>query len=85
MPTVPTYQDTQQHVALRPEYTEGLTASADADAFGTAIGRGMQNAATGLGTLADAVVKVEQPTPPRIARRNSATGRARRFMARAAS
>jgi len=60
MPTVPTYQDTQQHVALRPEYTEGLAASADADAFGAAIGLGIQNAATGLGTLADAVAKVEQ-------------------------
>lgn len=60
MPTVPTYQDTQQHVALRPEYTEGFTVKADAEAFGAAIGRGMQNAATGLGTLADAVVTVEE-------------------------
>src|SRR5436853_559958 len=32
MPTVPTYQDTQQHVALRPEYTEGFTVKADSEA-----------------------------------------------------
>lgn len=60
MPTVPTYQDTQQHVPLRPEYTEGFTVQADAKAFGAAIGKGMQNAATGLGTLGEAVVKVEE-------------------------
>ncbi len=60
MPTVPTYQDTQQHVALRPEYTEGLTVQADAEAFGSAIGKGMQGLATGMGTLGDAVVEVEK-------------------------
>lgn len=60
MPTVPTYQDTQQHIALRPEYTEGFTVKADAEAFGSAIGKGMQGLATGMGTLGDAVVQVEQ-------------------------
>ncbi|MBB3590608.1 hypothetical protein FHX08_000952 [Rhizobium sp. BK529] len=60
MPTVPTYQDTQQHVALRPEYTEGFTVQADAEAFGAAIGKGMQGLASGMGTLGDAVVKVEE-------------------------
>jgi hypothetical protein len=60
MPTVPTYQDTQQHVALRPEYTEGFTVKADAEAFGSAIGKGMQGLATGMGTLGEAVVQVEQ-------------------------
>jgi len=60
MPTVPTYQDTQQHVPLRPEYTEGFTVQADAEAFGSAIGKGMQGLATGMGTLGDAVVEVEK-------------------------
>lgn len=60
MPTVPTYQDTQQHVALRPEYTEGFTVKADAEAFGSAIGKGMQGLATGMGALGEAVVQVEQ-------------------------
>lgn len=60
MPTVPTYQDTQQRVALRPEYTEGFTVRADAEAFGAAIGRGMQGLASGLGTLGDAAVQVEE-------------------------
>ena len=60
MPTVPTYQDTQQHVALRPEYTEGFTVKADAEAFGSAIGKGMQGLATGMGTLGEAVVEVEK-------------------------
>ncbi|GAA3112807.1 hypothetical protein GCM10010520_66240 [Rhizobium viscosum] len=60
MPTVPTYQDTQQHVALRPEYTEGFTVQADAEAFGSAIGKGMQGLATGMGTLGEAVVEVEK-------------------------
>ncbi|WP_416063933.1 hypothetical protein ACK9YZ_11870 [Rhizobium sp. ZK1] len=60
MPTVPTYQDTQPHIALRPEYTEGFTVKADAEAFGSAIGKGMQGLATGMGTLGDAVVQVEQ-------------------------
>ncbi|MBB3461520.1 hypothetical protein [Rhizobium sp. BK377] len=60
MPTVPTYQDTQQRVALRPEYTEGFTVRADAEAFGAAIGKGMQGLATGMGTLGEAVVEVEK-------------------------
>ncbi|MBB3393303.1 hypothetical protein FHT82_006097 [Rhizobium sp. BK275] len=60
MPTVPTYQDTQQHVALRPEYTEGFTVKADAEAFGSAIGKGMQGLATAMGTLGEAVVEVEK-------------------------
>lgn len=60
MPTVPTYQDTQQHVPLRPEYTEGFTVKADAEAFGSAIGKGMQGLATGMGTLGEAVVEVEK-------------------------
>jgi hypothetical protein len=60
MPTVPTYQDTQQHVPLRPEYTEGFTVQADAEAFGSAIGKGMQGLATGMGTLGEAVVEVEK-------------------------
>ncbi|MBW9054879.1 hypothetical protein [Rhizobium mesosinicum] len=60
MPTVPTYQDTQQHIALRPEYTEGFTVKADAEAFGSAIGKGMQGLATGMGALGNAVVQVEQ-------------------------
>ncbi|MBB3412033.1 hypothetical protein FHT87_006003 [Rhizobium sp. BK316] len=60
MPTVPTYQDTQQHIALRPEYTEGFTVKADAEAFGSAIGKGMQGLATAMGTLGEAVVEVEK-------------------------
>ncbi len=60
MPTVPTYQDTQAHVALRPEYSEGFTVKADAEAFGSAIGKGMQGLATGMGALGEAIVQVEQ-------------------------
>lgn len=58
MPTVPRYQDTQQHVALRPEYTEGLSVRADAEAFGAGVGRGMQVLARGLETASDAMVRV---------------------------
>jgi uncharacterized protein (TIGR02594 family) len=60
MPTVPLYQDTQQRVALRPEYTEGYTVRADADAFGASIGRGMQSAANGLDNAADAAMRVQE-------------------------
>ncbi|OHV24947.1 hypothetical protein EOS93_25170 [Rhizobium sp. RMa-01] len=60
MPTVPLYQDTQQRVALRPEYTEGYNVRADADAFGASIGRGMQSAANGLGAAADAALRVQE-------------------------
>ncbi|MDO5895508.1 hypothetical protein [Agrobacterium sp. Azo12] len=52
MPTVPLYQDTQQRVALRAEYSENFTTRADADAFGAGIGRGMQALGKGMGTAA---------------------------------
>ncbi|WP_313616379.1 hypothetical protein [Agrobacterium sp.] len=52
MPTVPLYQDTQQRVALRPEYSENFTTRADADAFGAGIGRGMQALDKGMETAA---------------------------------
>jgi hypothetical protein len=52
MPTVPLYQDTQQRVALRAEYSENFTTRADADAFGAGIGRGMQALGKGMETAA---------------------------------
>ncbi|MBD9390282.1 hypothetical protein IB237_24070 [Agrobacterium sp. AGB01] len=52
MPTVPLYQDTQQRVALRPEYSENFTTRADADAFGAGVGRGMQALGKGMETAA---------------------------------
>lgn len=58
MPTVPTYQDTQNRVSLRPEYTEGFTVRADAEAFGAGIGRGMQSVANGLDVVGEAVKQV---------------------------
>jgi len=60
MPTVPLYQDTQQRVSLRPEYTQGFNVRADADAFGASIGRGMQSAANGLGMAAEAATRVQE-------------------------
>lgn len=60
MATVPTYLETQQRVALRPEYTEKNTVLADADSFGAAVGRGMQQAAAGLDALADAREQVRR-------------------------
>ncbi|SOC92470.1 Muramidase (phage lambda lysozyme) [Rhizobium sp. AN5] len=60
MARVPLYQDTQQRVALRPEYTEKMTVLADPDAFGAGIGRGMRSVANGLEVAAEGVNSVRQ-------------------------
>jgi muramidase (phage lysozyme) len=57
---VPLYQDSQDRVALRPEYTETLVGGATADAFGSAIGKGLQSVASGMDVAAEAVQRVQQ-------------------------
>lgn len=57
---VPLYQENEERVALRPEYTETLVGGATADAFGSAIGRGLQNVASGMDVAAEAVQRVQQ-------------------------
>ncbi len=49
------YQENQDRVALRPEYTETLVGGATADAFGSAIGKGLQSVASGMDVAAEAV------------------------------
>ncbi|MBB3592703.1 hypothetical protein FHX08_003047 [Rhizobium sp. BK529] len=55
MVKVPLYQESEERVALRPEYTETLVGGATADAFGSAIGKGLQSVAGGMDVMADAV------------------------------
>jgi muramidase (phage lysozyme) len=57
---VPLYEDNQERVALRPEYTETLVGGATADAFGSAIGKGLQSVATGMDVAAEAVKSVQK-------------------------
>lgn len=59
MPTIPTYLDTQNRVALDPEFQKGLTVTADPDAFGAGIGRSMQSVARGLGAISDAATQLQ--------------------------
>ncbi|PBB40564.1 hypothetical protein CK222_27330 [Mesorhizobium sp. WSM3866] len=56
MPTVPEYQS---DVSLRPIYRQDLEPNATPDAFGAAIGRGMQGAAAGLDKFADVAAQVK--------------------------
>jgi uncharacterized protein (TIGR02594 family) len=58
MPTVPTYQDTQQRVFLQPRDAH-FQIDADPDANGAAIGRGLEALSTGVGDLGDAVTHVQ--------------------------
>ncbi|MBB3655819.1 muramidase (phage lysozyme) [Rhizobium sp. BK650] len=60
MVKVPLYQENQDRVALRPEYTETLAGGATADAFGSAIGKGLQSVASGMETAAEAVQRVQE-------------------------
>ncbi|EJJ29689.1 hypothetical protein [Rhizobium sp. CF142] len=60
MVKVPLYQENQDRVALRPEYTETLVGGATADAFGSAIGKGLQSVASGMDVAAEAVQRVQQ-------------------------
>ncbi len=60
MVKVPLYQENQDRVALRPEYTETLVGGATADAFGSAIGKGLQSVASGMDMAAEAVQRVQQ-------------------------
>lgn len=60
MVKVPLYQENQDRVSLRPEYTETLVGGATADAFGSAIGKGLQSVAGGMGVMADALQQVQQ-------------------------
>jgi muramidase (phage lysozyme) len=57
---VPLYQENQDRVALRPEYSETLVGGATADAFGSAIGKGLQSVASGMDTAAEAVQRVQE-------------------------
>lgn len=57
MVTVPTYQ---RNVSLRPDYQQGIDVHATPEAFGAAIGRGMQQAAGGIGQVADAMRQVRE-------------------------
>ena len=59
MPTVPTYQDSQSRVALNPNYSARITTQADGNDFGAQVGRGVQQAAAGLGDLGDALVHAQ--------------------------
>lgn len=60
MVKVPLYQENQERVALRPEYTETLVGGATSDAFGSAIGKGLQSVAGGMDVMAEAVQRVQQ-------------------------
>ena len=57
MVTVPTYQ---REITLRPGYQQGIDVRATPEAFGAAVGRGMQQAAQGLGVVGQAVAAVEE-------------------------
>lgn len=57
MVKVPEYQG---YVQARPAYRQGIDVQATPDAFGAAIGRGMQVAGQGMGQLAQAVADVKQ-------------------------
>lgn len=56
MPRVPEYQ---QNVSLRPIHQSGIDVRATPDHFGAAIGRGMGQAAQGMGNLAASVKAVQ--------------------------
>ena len=55
MVQVPVYQQDQ---TLRPNYRQGIDVQASPDDFGAAIGRGMQQAAQGVGQLANSLQAV---------------------------
>ncbi|RVD44658.1 hypothetical protein EN742_01710 [Mesorhizobium sp. M4A.F.Ca.ET.020.02.1.1] len=57
MPTVPAYQS---DVSLRPIYRQDLDANATPEAFGAAVGRGMQGLAAGLNQAGDAMARVKE-------------------------
>ncbi|TIW56676.1 MAG: hypothetical protein E5V54_11185 [Mesorhizobium sp.] len=57
MPTVPVYQS---DVSLRPAFRQDLEANATPEAFGAAVGRGMQGLAAGLGQAGDAMARVQE-------------------------
>lgn len=56
MVTVPTYQQDQR---LRPIFQQGVDVRATPDAFGSAIGQGMQNLAAGGAQVAESLRQVE--------------------------
>ncbi len=61
------------NVSLRPAFRQGVDVQASPEAFGAAAGRGMQQAAAGLGSLADSIVQLqglEDETKAREARNN---------------
>lgn len=57
MPRVPTYEP---NVSLRPIFQSEMTVRANAEHFGAAVGRGLQNAARGMESLADSLLKVQE-------------------------
>lgn len=57
MPRVPEYQ---QNVSLRPIHQSGIDVRATPDHFGAAIGRGMGQAAQGMGNLAGSLRAVQE-------------------------
>lgn len=57
MVKVPEYQP---DIATRPIFQQGLDANATPEAFGAAVGRGMQSAARGLDQVGDAVARVKE-------------------------
>lgn len=57
MVTVPTYQ---RNVSLRPDYQQGIDVRATPEAFGASVGRGMQQAASGLDQFAEAMRQVQE-------------------------
>ncbi|MBY3038938.1 TIGR02594 family protein [Rhizobium laguerreae] len=60
MPRVPTYEESEQRVSLRPEYTQGFTVRADADAFGASVGRGMESLARGVSEVGEAALQAQE-------------------------
>ena len=62
MPTVPTYLESQNRVALQPEFTQNNTTRATADDFGAAVGRGLTQVGAGLEQVSDAQAAVTRMT-----------------------
>ncbi|WP_234842779.1 TIGR02594 family protein [Sinorhizobium meliloti] len=56
MPRVPEYQP---NVSTRPIHQQGIDVRATPEAFGAAIGRGMQSAARGVAQVSDAMAQVQ--------------------------
>lgn len=57
MVTVPTYE---RNVSTRPIFQQGVDVRASPEAFGASVGRGMQQAAQGLGNLSDSMAAVKE-------------------------